>query len=81
MGTKHMLTTIDNPFNPFTQYEEWNAYDVAQGHHTNSMLARIARLSDELSEKDYELALELAIDEIVQENVLGVHMKVPEPEA
>lgn len=75
---KHMLSTIDNPFNPFTQYKEWNAWDIASGYHTNSFLARIANLSDELSDADYELALEQAIDEIVSENVLGVHIKVPE---
>ncbi len=71
-----MLTTTDNPFDPFTQYDEWNAYDVAAGHHTSSLLARIVKSSHELSEADQSLAIELAIDEIVRENVSGVHRKV-----
>ena len=39
-------------------------------------LARIAITSDELSEVDQEIANENAIDEIVFENVTGVHKKV-----
>jgi hypothetical protein len=44
-----MLTTIDNPFNPFTQFDEWNAFDTQQGYYTCAYLARIAKVSDELS--------------------------------
>lgn len=73
-----MLTTIDNPFNPFTEYGQWNAYDTQMGYHTASFLARIAKLSDELSEADQSAAIESAIDEIVKENVTGVFRKVAE---
>ena len=71
-----MLTTIDNPFDPFTQFDEWNRYDQDMGYHTNSYLARIVITSDELSEEDQDLAIESAIDEIVKFNVLGIYKKV-----
>lgn len=71
-----MLTTIDNPFNPFTQFAEWYAYDEAAGHHSTSLLDRIAVTSDELSESEQDYAIERAIDEIVTENVSGLHRKV-----
>lgn len=73
---EHVLTTVDNPFNPVKQFNEWNAYDQAQGHHTLSLLGRIVITSDELSEADQSLAIELAIDEIIYENVSGLHRKV-----
>lgn len=76
----HMLTTVDNPFNPFTQYAEWATWDEACGYHTNSLLARVARVSDELSEADFDVAYENAVDEIVRENVNGLYRKVSEPE-
>lgn len=72
----HMLTTVDNPFNPFTQFDEWYAYDSQLGHHTLAFLARVTRTSDELSEADQSLAIEEAIDEIVRENVSGLYRKV-----
>lgn len=71
-----MLTTIDNPFDPFTQFDEWFAFDESKGYHSCSYLARIAKTSDELSEADEERAIELAIDEIVKLNILGIYKKV-----
>lgn len=75
----HMLTTVDNPFNPFTEYAEWNSWDVAMGYHTNSYLARIARVSLDLSEADLDFAYESAVDEIVTENINGMYRKVQAP--
>jgi hypothetical protein len=77
---EYMLTTVDNPFDPWTQWEEWFAWDQSAGYHTPGLLARIARVSDDLSEADEYVAIQTAIDEIVQENVLGVHRKVREGE-
>lgn len=73
-----MLTTTDNPYNPFTQFDDWYAYDTNQGYHTCSYLARIAVTSDELSEAEQDNAIESAIDEIVKLNVLGIYRKVTE---
>lgn len=77
---EYMLTTVDNPYDPFTQWDEWFAWDLAAGYGTPGLLDRIARTSDELSESDQHLAIQDAIDEIVQENVLGVFRKVKQGE-
>lgn len=71
-----MLTTIDNPYNPFTQFDEWYAFDTSKGYNTCSYLARIANTSDELSQQDEDVAIESAIDEIIKLNVLGIYKKV-----
>jgi hypothetical protein len=73
---KSMLTTIDNPYDPFTQWDEWFQYDLAAGHNSCGMLARIANLSNELSDAQYQQAIDDAIDEIVKENVTGSFVKV-----
>lgn len=71
-----MLTTADNPFNPFTDFDSWLSFDESKGYNTCSYLARIAMTSDELSEADEALAIDEAIDEIVRMNVLGIYKKV-----
>jgi hypothetical protein len=71
-----MLTTIDNPFDPFEQFDEWFAFDTDKNYHSCSYLARITKSSEELSPIDEAIAIEAAIDEIVQLNVLGVYKKV-----
>lgn len=47
-----MLTTTDNPYDPFTQYEAWYRFDEDNGYHSCAFLARIARTSDQLSDKE-----------------------------
>lgn len=74
--TEYMLTTVDNPFNPFTQFEEWIQYDISMGYNTAAFLARIAKVSDDLTQQDQAIAIQMAIDEIVQENVSGMWRKV-----
>jgi len=76
MARKLALTTIDNPHDPINDFPAWFAYDVASGYNTLSFLGRIFVGSDELSDSDHEQAVELAIDEIIRENVSGVYRKV-----
>lgn len=78
---EHMLTTIDNPWNPFTDYSEWLAWDRAQGYDTPGMLARIANVSLDLPESVVDEAIEEAIDEIVTQNVSGNYTKASKPKA
>jgi len=71
-----MLTTTDNPWNPFTHFSEWYQWDEAAGYHTTGFLGRIVITSDSLSDADQQKAIEDAIDEIVKENVSGMHIKI-----
>lgn len=71
-----MLTTLDNPFNPFIQWEQWFAFDVRHGYETCAYLARIVLSSRELSEIEEALAINLAINEILELNTLGIYIGV-----
>lgn len=71
-----MLTTIDNPFDPFTEFDSWFQFDEEKGYHTCQFLAKISKASSEMSEQDYEYWNNLAIDEIVKFNVRGIDKKV-----
>lgn len=76
MGNECMLTTIDNPFNPFTHFKEWFMFDVDKGYYTCSYLARIVNLSEDLSQKEIDEEIERAIDEIIMINPLHIYKKV-----
>lgn len=75
---QHMLSTNDNPYNPFTEWDDWLAWDTPR-YQSLSLLARVTRTSDDLPEQLADQAIEDAIDEIVTENVSGVHIKVKSP--
>ena len=71
-----MLTTFDNPFDPFVNFSEWLLFDVENGYNSCSYLARIAQLSDEMSEKEKSIEIERAIDEIIMYDFLNIRKKV-----
>ena len=48
------VTSVDNPFDPFTQFDEWYAYDRAKGYYLSERLARVALTSDLLSDDENE---------------------------
>lgn len=73
---EYMLTTFDNPFDPFTQWSQWYAFDEGKGYCSCGLVARIAKSSNDLSDADNALAIQQAIDEITRENVSGIHKKV-----
>jgi hypothetical protein len=74
--TEYMLTTVDNPFDPFDEFDSWLEYDSLLGYNTLAMLDRIAKVPSDLPEPDTELVIQHAIDEIVTENVSGMWRKV-----
>ena len=70
------LTTIDNPFDPFTQFDDWFLFDTEKGYNSCSRLDRITRLSDEMSEVEINNEIERAIDEIIKYDFLNIYKKV-----
>lgn len=70
-STDMMLTTLDNPWDPFTRFDDWYAFDEQAGYHTCGLLARFTVSSEELSESDQEIAIEEAMKEIISINPTG----------
>ena len=75
---EYMLTTIDNPYNPFTNFDEWLQFDLEKGYGTCEYLARVLKTSDELSENDDRLATNQAINEILEADPFGIYIRVKE---
>lgn len=71
-----MVTTIDNPYDYFTQFDEWYAYDISHGYDTCGYLARIANVASDMSEEVENRIINDAVDEICRMNILGIYKKV-----
>lgn len=72
------VTTLDNPYDYWTHFDEWYAFDRMKGYNTPNYVARVAMTSTEMSEKDYEQAVEDAVDDIVRLNITGNYRKTYE---
>lgn len=71
-----MLTTFDNPFDPFEQFTSWFLFDVEKGYNTCSYLGRIAKISDSMTEKEVNEEIERAIDKIIEYDFMNIYKKV-----
>lgn len=71
-----MLTTLDNPYDPFEQFTSWFLFDVEKGYNSCGYLGRIARTSDQLSDEENNAEVERAIDEIIKYDFRNIYKKV-----
>ena len=71
-----MLSTIDNPYDPFDNFSSWYMYDVESGYNSCAYLARIAKTSEQLTDTENEEEIERAIDEIIQYDFRNIYVKV-----
>ena len=76
MASECMLTTIDNPFDPFEQFTSWLMFDKEKGYDSCERVARIAKFSDDMIEKEIDEENERAIDEIIKYDFMNVYKKV-----
>lgn len=76
MSNDCMLTTFDNPFDPFDQFTSWLLFDKEKGHNTCEYLARIVNLSDDMSQEEIDIETERAIDSIIKYDVTNTFKKV-----
>lgn len=76
MSKECKLTTIDNPFDPFEQFTSWFMFDVEKGYNSCSRLARIAKITDEMSQPEIDAEIERAIDEIIEYDFVNIYKKV-----
>ena len=76
MGNECMLTTIDNPYNPFDDFTLWLMFDKEKGYDCCEKVARIAQISDDMSEKEINEEIDRAIDEIIKIDFMNIYKKV-----
>lgn len=72
MDNKRMLTTFDNPYNPFVDFSSWYMYDCEMDHNTCGRLARLANTNSEMTEKEIDELKEEVMDFIVKYDMEGI---------
>ena len=71
-----MLTTADNPFDPFDQFDSWFMFDTDKGYNSCGLIDRIARTSDQLSDAENRREIDRAIAEIIKYDPLNIYRRV-----
>ena len=81
-----MLTLIDNPYDYFTQFDEWFMYDNEQQSkldlpnnccgYLDRIVAPLGGITDDLTESEENQLIDKAIDEIIAINPFHIYKKV-----
>lgn len=70
------LTTIDNPYDVFEEFNQWFLFDIEKGYNSCGYLDRIAKTTDEMTEQEENAEIERAIDEIIKYDFMNIYKKV-----
>lgn len=77
------VTTMDNPYDFFDEFDEWYAFDISHGYdvigqpyNTLNYVARIAQTNPDMTEEEYEEAVNEAVEDIIKMNLTGNYRKV-----
>ena len=74
-SNEFMLTTVDNPYDPFEQFTLWNLFDKEHGYNTCERIARIQNFSYDMTSKEEEEEYNRAADEIIKYDFLDIYKK------
>lgn len=77
----YMLTTVDNPYDPFDQFDEWYQFDIDHGYDTCGYIDRIANTSDQFTDQENAEETNRAIDEIIKYDFQNIYRRVKEKES
>ena len=75
MTNEVTLTTVDNPFDPFEQFSSWLMFDIEKGYQCCEKLAKIAKISDDMSQTEIDEEIDREIEEIIQYDILNIYTK------
>lgn len=76
MAKECFLTTIDNPYSPFDDFENWLKYDTIANHNCCQLMAHFAHTSEALSEQDNLDEIDRAVDEVIRLDPSNLYTKV-----
>ena len=71
-----MLTTFDNPYDPFEQFVPWFMFDIEKGYYSCSRLDRVMETSQDMSDEEVMIETERAIDTIIKYDFTNTYKKV-----
>ncbi len=71
-----LLTTVDNPYHPIDEFDEWYKFDHDNGYYTMECLARVAGTSYDLTDQENQRNINAAIDDFLRLDELGIYKRI-----
>lgn len=72
----YALTTKDNPYDPFDQWNAWFNFDMQKKYNSCGLLARIAEIDDSMTEEEKQTEFDRAIRQILKYDFENLYRRV-----
>ncbi|MFU8786358.1 MAG: hypothetical protein ACNA7U_03845 [Candidatus Izemoplasmataceae bacterium] len=72
------VTTIDNPYDPFTHWEQWWLFDINAGYNTCGRLATVSYISDSMSNQEAFESAEQGIEKLMKTGAINKQGEIVE---
>lgn len=76
MQNECMLTTVDNPYDPFEQFTLWLMFDKEKGYNTCERLMRLAHITEDMSQVEIDEEVDRAMDRLIEIDLTNTFKKV-----
>ena len=74
------LTTVDNPFNPIDEFDQWLNVDIQFGYNTCGLLSRLCdahfSITDSMTDEEKLVEIEKIIDNWIKLDPTNLYKKV-----
>lgn len=68
-----MLTTIDNPYDPYTEYDQWLDWDHEHGYFTQEYMGRLANVAMDTDGDDLDAITDRVIQFILKNDSENIY--------
>lgn len=76
MENEVLITTVDNPIDPFEDFKGWWNEDHRRGYNSWEKVARFCSQSQSMTKEEELEDIERAIDEVIRYDFTGLYRKV-----
>lgn len=71
-----MISTKDNPFDPFDDFEAWLMFDKEKGYNSSERVARLAHFTEDMTEEESDKEFERAMDRLIEIDPFDIFIKI-----
>ena len=66
MSKEYMLSTYDNPYNPFEQFTLWLMFDKEKGYDSCERMMRLANITEGMTQKEIDEETDRAMNLLIE---------------
>ncbi len=70
------ISTFDNPYDPFDNFDEWFRYDNDKGYGSCQILANLTEVFEGMTPKEFNEEMERGIDSLLIADPANLYIKV-----